>query len=50
MLRFLLVISLLSLAACASGEHLATVSGPCAAMNIGQWAPPSPLPCPAPGR
>jgi hypothetical protein len=34
------------LAACAAGDRLATVSGPCWPMNAGQWTPPPGATCP----
>jgi hypothetical protein len=36
----------LALSACAGGDRLATVSGPCWPLNAGQWSPAPGLSCP----
>jgi hypothetical protein len=47
MIRILFfVLAGLILSACAAGDRLATVSGPCWPMNAGQWTPPPGATCP----
>jgi hypothetical protein len=42
----LLFLIALALSACAAGDRLAAVSGPCWPLNAGQWSPAPGLSCP----